>query len=136
MNSDFDEGRPSVPAGEPRANQRHQRGKQIAQNQQQAGRIAQLEADLASAGQATDRERGLAEQARQALAKAELRLEALPKAEAETERMRVALETIQGRAIAAEKLAAVTAEKLTGVEARLNDAKETIASHRKPERPK
>ena len=54
-----------------------------ATNQQQAGRIAQLEADLASASQATDRERSVAEQARLAQAKAELRLEALPKVEAE-----------------------------------------------------
>lgn len=102
-----------------------------ATTQQQAGRIAQLEADLASAGQATDRERGLAEQARQALAKSELRLEALPKVEAEADRLRGTLETVQERAIAAEKLAAVTAEKLAGVEARLNDAQATIAAQRK-----
>lgn len=62
-----------------------------ATSQQQAGRIAQLESDLETAWQATERERGVAEQARQALAKAELRLEALPKVEAEVERLRAAL---------------------------------------------
>lgn len=91
-------------------------------SQQQAGRIAQLEADLATAWQATERERGIAEQARQALAKAELRLETLPKVEAEVERLRAALEASQARATDAERLAAVTAEKLAGVEARLTDA--------------
>lgn len=90
--------------------------------QQQAGRIAQLESDLETAWQATERERGVAEQARQALAKAELRLEALPKIEAEVERLRAALEASQARATTAEQLAAVTAEKLAGVEARLVDA--------------
>lgn len=94
-----------------------------ATSQQQAGRITQLEADLATAWQATERERGIAEQARQALAKAELRLEALPKVEAEVERLRAALEASQARATTAEQLAAVTAEKLAGVEARLADAK-------------
>jgi len=93
-----------------------------ATSQQQAGRIAQLEADLATAWQATERERGIAEQARQALAKAELRLEALPKVEAEVERLRAALDASQARATTAEQLAAVTAEKLAGVEARLADA--------------
>ena len=101
-----------------------------ATNQQQAGRIAQLEADLASASQATDRERSVAEQARLAQAKAELRLEALPKVEAEVERLRFALEVAQGRATAAEQLAAVTAEKLSGMESRLNDAKEALAEQR------
>ena len=93
-----------------------------ATSQQQAGRITQLEADLSTAWQATERERGIAEQARQALAKAELRLEALPKVEAEVERLRAALDASQARATAAEQLAAVTAEKLSGVDARLTDA--------------
>ncbi len=93
-----------------------------ATSQQQAGRIAQLESDLETAWQATERERGVAEQARQALAKAELRLEALPKVEAEIERLRAALEASHARATTAEQLAAVTAEKLAGVEARLADA--------------
>jgi len=93
-----------------------------ASSQQQAGRIAQLESDLETAWQATERERGIAEQARQALAKAELRLEALPKVEAEVERLRAALEASQARATTAEQRAAVTAEKLAGVEARLADA--------------
>lgn len=90
--------------------------------QQQAGRITQLEADIATAWQATERERGISEQARQALAKTELRLEVLPKVEAEAERLRAALEASQERATTAEKLSAVTAEKLAGIESRLADA--------------
>lgn len=90
--------------------------------QQQLGRIAQLEASLASAAQATEQERAIAEQGRQSLVKAELRLEALPKVEAEVERLRAALEASQARCVDAEQLAAVTGEKLAGVEARLADA--------------
>lgn len=93
-----------------------------AANQQKAGRIAQLESDLAAALQMTERERGVVEKARRELARAELRLEALPKVEAEVERLRAALEALQARATTAERLAAVTAEKLAGVEARLADA--------------
>ena len=93
-----------------------------ATSQQQVGRIAQLESDIETAWQATERERGVAEQARQALAKAELRLEVLPKVEAEVERLRAALEASKERATIAEQLSAVTAEKLAGVESRLADA--------------
>jgi len=93
-----------------------------ATSQQQAGRITQLEVDLSTAWEATARERGVAEQARQALAKTELRLEALPKVEADVERLRAALESSQVRAVAAEQLAAVIAEKLAGVDVRLADA--------------
>lgn len=86
-----------------------------AASQQQAGRIAQLDAELSTARQATERER-------LELAKAELRLEALPRLEAEAERLRAALDAAQARAVTAEQLAAVTAEKLAGAEARLADA--------------
>jgi chromosome segregation ATPase len=102
-----------------------------ATTQQQTGRIAQMQTDLANAVEAVARERGLAEQARQSLAKAELRLEALPRIEAELERMRAALETATARAVASEQLAAVTAAKLAGVETRLAESGErekTLAS--------
>jgi chromosome segregation ATPase len=102
-----------------------------ATTQQQTGRIAQMEADLANAGEAVARERGVAEQARQSLAKAELRLEALPRMEAKLERMRAALETATARAVASEQLAAVTAANLAGVETRLAESGErekTLAS--------
>jgi chromosome segregation ATPase len=102
-----------------------------ATTQQQTGRIAQMQTDLANAVEAVTRERGVAEQARQSLAKAELRLEALPRMEAELERMRAALETATARAVAGEQLAAVTAANLAGVETRLSESGErekTMAS--------
>jgi chromosome segregation ATPase len=102
-----------------------------ATTQQQTGRIAQMGADLASTAEAVERERGVAEQARQSLAKAELRLEAMPRLETELERVRAALETSAARAVAGEQLAAVTAAKLAGVETRLAESGErekTLAS--------
>ena len=93
-----------------------------ATGQQQAGRIGQLDADLLTARETTERERSIAEQARQALAKAELRLEALPKVEAEVDRLRQALEVERQARTVAEQSAAVLAEKLTGIERRVVDA--------------
>ena len=93
-----------------------------ASSQQQAGRIAQLETDLAARADEIKRERDEAANARQALAKAELRLEALPKIEAEAERLRAALETSQARATAAEQQAAVTASELKAAERRAAEA--------------
>ena len=93
-----------------------------ATGQQQAGRIGQLDADLLTAREATERERSIAEQARQALAKAELRLEALPKVEAEVDRLRQALEVERQARTVAEQSAAVLAEKLAGIERRVVDA--------------
>ncbi len=95
-----------------------------ATTQQQTGRIAQMQTDLANAVEAVARERGMAEQARQSLAKAELRLEALPRIETELERMRAALENATARAVASEQLAAVTAANLAGVETRLAESGE------------
>jgi hypothetical protein len=92
--------------------------------QQQAGRIEQLAADLVSRDQVGEQERAAAEAARQALARAELRLEGLPKIEAEVERLRVALDAAQARAVAGEKQAAVAAEKVAGLEARVRDLAE------------
>jgi chromosome segregation ATPase len=62
-------------------------------SQQQAGRILQLEADLAAAGADIKRERDEAANGRQALARAELRLEQLPLLQADAERLRAALES-------------------------------------------
>jgi hypothetical protein len=102
-----------------------------ATTQQQTGRIAQMQTDLSNAAEAVERERGVAEMARQSLAKAELRLEALPRMETELERMRAALETATARAVASEQLAAVTAANLAGFETRLAESLErekTLAS--------
>ena len=93
-----------------------------ATRQQQAGRIAQLETDLAARADEIKRERDEAASARQSLAKAELRLEALPRIEAEAERLRAALEAAQARATAAEQLAAVNASELKAAERRAAEA--------------
>lgn len=107
-------------------------------SQKQAVRISQLESDLEKMRQTADHERNIAEQARQALAKAELRLEALPRVEAENERLRDALELAKTRSTSAEQLAAVTAEKLASAEMRLMDSQarekqiiETLAEAKK-----
>ena len=55
-------------------------------------------------------------------ASAELRLEALPRIEAEAERLRAALEAAQARATAAEQLAAVNASELKAAERRAAEA--------------
>ena len=103
-----------------------------AQREQQAGTISELREDLVrtrkealeeigAADAKADREREAAELARTALAKAELRLEALPRLEAEIERLRVALETAQAGKQAAEQQAAVLAAQEAAASARVDD---------------
>ena len=103
-----------------------------AQREQQAGTITELREDLArtrkealeeieAADAKADREREAAELARTALAKAELRLEALPRLEAEIERLRVALETAQAGKQAAEQQAAVLVAQEAAATARAAD---------------
>jgi DNA repair exonuclease SbcCD ATPase subunit len=77
-----------------------------------AGRLAQVESDLAKAGDNIAAERQAAEHARTELAKAQLRLEALPRIEAETDRLRVELEQERKAKVAAEQTAAVALAKL------------------------
>jgi DNA repair exonuclease SbcCD ATPase subunit len=93
------------------------------------GRAQQLETDAARTAAELVVERRSTEAARVALAKAELRLEAVPKIEAEIEKLRV--ELLQARAHAAElhEAAAVATAKLEaevvqrkGVEAQLTEA--------------
>lgn len=64
----------------------------LAEKAELAGRLAQVELDLVRANDDVTHERYAAEQARTALAKTELRLEAMPILEAENERLRTALE--------------------------------------------
>ena len=103
-----------------------------AQREQQAGTITELREDLTrtrkealeeieAADAKADRERESAELARTALAKAELRLEALPRLEAEIERLRVALEQAQAGKQAAEQQAAVLAAQEAAASARVAD---------------
>ena len=90
-------------------------------SQQQAGRILQLEADLAAAAAEIKRERDEAANGRQALARAELRLEQLPLLQAEAERLRAALESERTARVAGEQSAAVLAAQLEALRTQVAD---------------
>lgn len=104
-----------------------------AQREQLSGTITELREDLvrtrkealeevdASAAKA-EREREAAESARQALARAELRLEALPRLETEIEQLRNALAEAQAGRVAAEQTAAVGQARLEAAERRAEAA--------------
>ena len=81
----------------------------------QAGRIAQIESNLARALDDVASERQAAEHARTELAKAQLRLDALPHLESKIDRMRTELERERTARIAAEQAAAVTMARLEAV---------------------
>lgn len=98
-----------------------QLGESAAVGQQQIGRIAQLETDLTNVAEEIRREREEAANARQSLAKAELRLEAIPKIEAEAERRRVALETETASRVAAEQSAAVLRAQLEALRGQVEE---------------
>lgn len=106
-----------------------------AKGEQQAGTIGELreeiervrrEADeeVTDAQARADRERESAETARHALARAELRLEALPRLEAEVERLRTALEESQSGRQVAEQQAAVATAKLEAAAQRVTTAED------------
>jgi colicin import membrane protein len=96
-------------------------------SQQQAGRILQLETDLATAAAEIKRERDEAANGRQALARAELRLEQLPLLQAEAERLRSALDAASVRATTAEQSAAVGAAQLDALRDQLCEVREARA---------
>lgn len=76
------------------------------------GKIEQLESDLAVAREEAMRERALAEEARVELAKAQLRLESMPRLQTELQEIRDQLKEIDSRREKAEQAAAVAkAEK-------------------------
>lgn len=89
-----------------------------------AGRVAQLETDLASARDEAARERQAAEAARTELAKAQLRLEAMPILEKENERLQAALDAERTARTNAERQAAAAEAKAAGLTDRLADAQE------------
>ena len=76
------------------------------------GRVAQLAAELAAAREEAGRERRAAEEARVEVAKAALRLEAMPRLEADLTLAREALETERLARVAAEQSAAVALARL------------------------
>lgn len=94
------------------------------------GRIQQLEAEVLKQTAELAQERAAAEAARVALAKAELRLESVPRIEAELVAVRAELATERNSATAQHEAAAVAiarfeaeAEKCKALDARLADAK-------------
>ena len=86
------------------------------------GRAGQLESDLAVARDEAVRERAGAELARTELAKAQLRLEAMPRLEADLVAVRAVLETERTGRQQAEQSAAVLAAKLEAAERRATEA--------------
>ena len=76
------------------------------------GKLGQMESDLATARDEAARERQAAEAARTELAKAQLRLEALPRIEAEADRLRQELDAERQARTAAEQKAAVLTSKV------------------------
>lgn len=94
----------------------------------QGGQLTQVEADLARAQEEAARERQGAELARTELAKALLRLEAMPRLEGDLEAIRGTLEVEKNARANAEKQAAVAVEKAIGIEARLTDLQSKAAN--------
>lgn len=88
------------------------------------GRAGQLESDLVVARDEATRERSGAELARTELAKAQLRLEAMPRLEADLVAVRGVLETERMARVAAEQAAAVLTAKLEAAERRATEAAE------------
>lgn len=93
------------------------------------GRAGQLESDLVTARDEAARERGGAELARTELAKAQLRLEAMPRLEGDLVAVRDVLEMERAARVAAEQQAAVLTAKLEAAERRAteSDARTTKA---------
>lgn len=87
----------------------------------QAGRMGQLEADLAKATSDAQQERRTAELARTELAKIHLRLEAMPKMEAEIAALRTELAAEHLARTAAEQTAAVLSARLEASERRAGE---------------
>lgn len=86
------------------------------------GRAGQLESDLVVARDEAARERSGAELARTELAKAQLRLEAMPRLEADLVAVREVLEAERMARVAAEQSAAVLTAKLEATERRATEA--------------
>lgn len=89
------------------------------------GRLGQMETDLVAAKDDADRERKAAEAARTELAKALLRLEAMPRLEADLAALRAELDKERQGRVAAEQQAAVLAAKLEAVADRATKAEST-----------
>ncbi|WP_455285728.1 DNA-binding protein [Cupriavidus necator] len=93
-----------------------------------AGRGRQLEEDLALARGEADQERGAAEGARTELAKAQLRLEAMPRLETELAALRTALQAERDARAVAEQAAAVARATQEGESKALAKAEKDLAA--------
>lgn len=90
------------------------------------GKAGQLALDLAAARDEATRERQAAEQARTELAKAQLRLEAMPRLETDLTAVRAELDDERRARIAAEQSVAVLNAQKVDLSARLEDARTLI----------
>lgn len=90
------------------------------------GRLGQMETDLAAAKEDADRERKAAEAARIELAKALLRLEAMPRLEADLATLRAELDKERQGRVSAEQQAAVLAAKLEAMSDRTAKAEAAV----------
>lgn len=93
------------------------------------GKLGQMESDLATARDEAARERQAAEAARTELAKAQLRLEALPRIEAEADRLRQELDAERRARAEAEQKAAVLASKVEYETGLRNKAENDLVDH-------
>lgn len=88
---------------------------------EQSGRLAQLFKDLEDVRAEAAAQREAAEHARTEKAKLELRLEGVPRLEAEIDRLRVALEAERNAKVVAEQQAAVSEARLEKTESQLKE---------------
>lgn len=98
-----------------------------AEHSQLEGRYAQLQADFAEAKQVAETQRQAAETARTEIAKLQLRLEGIPRLEAEAARLREALEAERSARVASDQVAAVANAKLEQSQASTEDLKARLA---------
>ena len=94
-----------------------------------SGRLGQLNKDLEDVRAEAAAQREAAEHARTEKAKLELRLEGVPRLEAEIERLKAALESERNAKVVAEQQAAVSQARLEKTEAQL---KELVANNAVP----
>lgn len=89
--------------------------------QRQDGQIDQLKTDLGEAREECRQERGATEFVRQALARAQLQMESLPRLQDELDKLRNSLEEQQRGRVEAEKIAAVAENSRASAECQLHE---------------
>jgi colicin import membrane protein len=110
---------------EARANKVEQQAGTISEIREEIERVrSEAEEEVEEANTRANREREVAETAQHALARAELRLESMPRLEGEVERLRTALDEALSGKQSAEQQAAVAAAKLDAATQRVSAAEE------------